>query len=50
VLEDDAADDDGDGGCEVAHEAERRGCGGDVLVCDEGLQCDEGGLEVRADA
>ncbi len=50
VLEDDAADDDGDGGGEVADEAEGGGGGGDVLGRDEGLQGDEGGLEVRADA
>ena len=30
VLEDYAADDDGDGGAEVADEAEGGGCGGDV--------------------
>ena len=50
VLEDDAADDDGDGGGELADEAEGRGCGGDVAGLDEGLERDEGGLEIRADA
>lgn len=50
VLEDDAADDDGDGGGEVADEAEGGGRGGDVLGRDEGLEGDERGLEVGADA
>ena len=50
VLEDDAADDDGDGGREVADEAEGGGGGGDVAGRDERLHCDEGRLEVRADA
>ena len=40
VLEDDAADDDGDGGGELADEAESRGCGGDVAGLDEGLEGD----------
>lgn len=48
VLENDTADDDGDGGGELADEAEGGGCGGDVARLDEGLERDEGGLEVRA--
>ena len=50
VLEDDAADDDADGGGEVADEAEGGGCGGHVFAGDLGLQCEERGLEVGADA
>ena len=50
VLEDDAADDDGDGGGELADETERGSCGGDVAGLDEGLECDQWGLEVGADA
>ena len=49
-MEDDAADDDGDGGCELADETERCCCGGDVAGFDVGLEGDEGGLEVGADA
>lgn len=50
VLEDDAADDDGDGGREVAHEAE--GCcgGGDVARLNERLKSNQGSLEIRTDA
>lgn len=50
VLEDDAADDDGDRGGDVAREAERCGRGGDVAGLDERLQRDERGLEVGAHA
>ena len=48
VLENDATDDDGDGGGELSGEAEGRGCGGDVAWFDEGLERDQGGLEIRA--
>ena len=48
VLEDDAADDDGDGGGHVAREAEGRGRGGDVARLDKALQRNEWGLEIRA--
>ena len=50
VLEDDAADDHGYGGGEVADEAEGCGCSGDVLWLYQGLQRDKGSLEIRADA
>lgn len=50
VLVDDAAYDDGDGGRELADEAEGRGSGGDVAGFDAGLEGDEGGLEEGADA
>ena len=50
VLENDTADDDGDGGGELADEAEGGRCGGDVPWLDEGLERDEGGLKIRADA
>ena len=40
VLENDAADDDGEGDADVAHCAERGGRGGDVGLGDEGLDCD----------
>ena len=49
VLEDDAAEHDGHGGCDLAHEAKGCGRGGDVGRFDRGLQRDEWGLEVRAD-
>lgn len=47
-MEDDAADDDGNGGGHVAGEAEGGGCGRDVARLDEALQRDEGSLEIRA--
>lgn len=50
ILEDDAADDNGDGGREVADEAKGGGRGGDVAGGDQGLESDEGGLKVRSDA
>lgn len=50
VLEDDAADDDRDGGGEVAHEAEHGRRGGDVAGRDFRLERDQGGLEVGAHA
>jgi len=37
VLEDDLADDDGDGGTEVADEAKGSGCGADISRIDLGL-------------
>ena len=50
VLEDDAANDDGDGCCEVAHEA-KGCCGGcNVSGVDLGLEGYQGRLEVRPDA
>ena len=48
VLEDHAADDDGDGGGELADEAEGCGRGCNVSRLDEGLEGYEGGLEVGA--
>ena len=50
VLEDDAADDDGDGGGEVPHEAEEGRRGGDVSRRDFRLEGDQGSLEVGAHA
>ena len=50
VLENDAADDDGDGGGELADETECRRCGSDVAGLDIRLERDEGGLEVRTNA
>ena len=50
VLEDDAADDDGDGGRELADEPERCGCGGNVSRLDVRLERDERGLEIWANA
>lgn len=50
VLEDDAADDDGDGGGEITDEAKGCGCGGDVFWFNAGLESYERGLEVGADA
>jgi hypothetical protein len=44
VLEDDAAEDDGDGGSELADEAEGRRGEGDVVAFYVGLDGDEGGL------
>lgn len=46
VLEDDAADDDGDGGRHIADEAKGRRRGGDIPRLDEALQRDERGLEI----
>ena len=50
VREDDAADDDGDGGGEVAGEAKSSGRGGDVSGLDLGLQGYEWRLKVWAHA
>ena len=50
VLEDNAADDDGDGCRELPDEAECAGGCGDVAPWDRGLESDEGGLEVRTDS
>lgn len=49
-MEDNTTDDDGDSGSEIPHEAEGCGCGCNVLGGDEGLEGDEWGLEVGADA
>lgn len=48
VLENDAPDDDGDGGGKGADEAEGSSCGSDVAGEDFGLEGDKGGLEVWA--
>lgn len=48
ILEDDAADDDRDGGRQVPHEAEHGRRGGDVSRRDLGLEGDQGSLEVGA--
>lgn len=50
VLEDDAADDDGDRGPERTDKAEGRSCGGDVLWVYFRLEGDEGRLEIGASA
>ena len=50
VLEDNTADNDGDGGSQIPREAKRRGRGRDILRFDERLQRDERGLEIRAHA
>lgn len=46
VLEDDAADDDGDGGAEIADEAEGGGCSSDVALLsgDVSSACDCQGM------
>ncbi len=50
VGEDDATQDDGEGGGKLAHEAKGAGRDRDVLCFDGRLQCDQWTLEVRSDA
>lgn len=50
VVEDDAADDDGDGGAELADEGEGGGGRTNVARLDVGLKGNEGSLEVGTDA
>lgn len=50
VGEDNAAEDNGDGGAELADEAEGARRGGDVLGLDGGLQRDQRALKVGSDA
>ena len=49
-MENDPANNDGQGGCKIAHEAEGCCCGGDVTGGDEGLKGDKRSLEVWTDA